>query len=244
MENNGNSKNALLSLLLIIIILLGGFLVYDKLLKKEDTAEPNKTECKCENTTQECSCPSCDSTNTTTTNSYQTFSANLKKKITSNGTKAFLGKDCAFEGSDDQGNYIIPYKIILTNKMNLMLVFDKTPLYADSPLYRPIKQQEYIKKYGEEVKIASNVISFTVAQAGPGAYQNIYFINENGTIGVSEPYDLFNGIKNKLPITTQLSNYKNIVSIVQGSFDDVGSTQDPYAIDINGNATAIQSAWN
>ena len=104
-------------------------------------------------------------------------------------------------------------------------------------------QKTYIDKY-DKIIIANNVISFTIAQDGPGAYQNIYFINENGTVGMAEPYDMLNSNKAKLTIKNPISGYKNIVSIVQGTFDGVGSTQDPYAIDINGNALAIHSAWD
>ena len=82
---------------MVISLLLGGFVVYDKLLKKEDVKECPKEECQCENKTTECNCPTCESNkteNNTTTNLYQIFSANLKKKITNWNLNIFLAKDC------------------------------------------------------------------------------------------------------------------------------------------------------
>lgn len=236
-ENNGNANGVLVGILLIILILLGGFVVYDKFIKTEEATNCSKCEEK-QCSKDECNCPSCDST--TTTNSYQIFSANLKKKITSWNLSSgyFLAQNGYWSEYENGGKYYVTYKIILTNKMELKLVFD-----PDSQAEWN-HQGKYIAKYGEEIKIADNVIGVTVANYGSGAYQNIYFINENGTIGVAEPYALLNGETNKLRVTNPLSGYSNIVSIVQGTFDGVGSTQDPYAIDINGNAHAIQSAWN
>ena len=230
-ENKKNSKNILISILLIIIILLGGYLVYDKFINKTLPLKCPVCEEKerTTNETAECNCSSdnekTDDKNKTpvTTNSYKLFSSNLKKKITSWKLNSFFAEDGYWTAYEDDKEYNVTYKVILTNKMELKLVFDAETPAPDN------HQGKYISKYGKEIKIANNVISFNIAQYGPGAYQNIYFINENGTIGVAEPYDMFNGTGNKLKITNPLSGYKDIVSIVQGTFDDVGSTQDPYA---------------
>ena len=237
MEEKKNTFKIVNIILAILLVISLGYSIYDKFISK--TLPLKCPVCEKDSSKE---CPICDNktdeNKTTTANSYQVFSANLKKKITSWKLQTFLAKDGYWTKYEDSGEYDVTYKVVLTNKMELKLVFDvETP--ADDN-----HQGIYIKKYGKEIKIASNIISFNIAQFGPGAYQNIYFINENGTIGVAEPYDMFNGSGNKMPVTNPLPGYKDIVSIVQGTFDDVGSTQDPYAIDINGNAYAIQSYWD
>ena len=241
MEKKKNISKIISIVLACLLIISLGYSIYDKFIKKEEA--PNCPKCE----EKECptnECPSNDSTNNetkaTTTNLYQVFSANLKKKITSWNLNSgyFLAENGYFVEYENGGRFLVTYKIILTNKMELKLVFD-----PDTPIEWN-HQGNYISKYGKEIKIANNVISVHVANYDAGGYQNIYFINENGTIGVAEPYALFNGVTNKLPVTNPLSGYKNIVSIVQGTFDGEGTTQDPYAIDINGNAHAIYGAWD
>lgn len=93
-EKKNKVSNILLIIVIILVLLLGEFLVYDKFLKKDESVNCPKCEEK-ECPTNECNCPSCDSSTTTTTaNSYQTFSANLKKKITSSSSQYFLSKQC------------------------------------------------------------------------------------------------------------------------------------------------------
>lgn len=115
--------------------------------------------------------------------------------------------------------------------MELKLVFDKVPSWAEGI--------DYSEKFGE-IKIASNVISFTTARTGPGSYENVYFINENGTVGETVPYELLEsyGSKSKIPVTNPISGYKNIISIVEQGGE-------PAVIDINGNIYSMpRSAWD
>ena len=237
MEKKNNTSKIISVILAILLVLSLGYTIYDKFINKTLPLKCPVCEEK-----EECNCPKCEDNKTeektTTVSPYKTFSANLKKKITGWKMQTFLAEDDYWTKYEENGKYNVTYKVILTNKMELKLVFDpQTP--ADDN-----HQSIYINKYGNEIKIANNVISFGIAKFGPGAYRNIYFINENGTIGVAEPYDMLSGNSSKLTITNPLSGYKDIVSIVQGTFDDVGSTQDPYAIDINGNALEIQSYWD
>lgn len=62
MENKKDKKVLLLVILALIILALGGFVVYDKLIKKE-TCDCPKTECiceKCECPEKECQCEKCE----------------------------------------------------------------------------------------------------------------------------------------------------------------------------------------
>lgn len=174
-------------------------------------------DCHCENASSE--------DKNLTSNQYKIFSSNLKKKILGWSIKSYLASD----GIGYFGNDKVMYKIVLTNKMQLIMTFD---------------DDQYQKKYGEII-IADNVISFAIAQSGPGAYQNVYFIKEDGTVGEAVPIDLFNESINKVTITYPIKDLKNITSIVTASYQDVGYMQEPVFIDINGNVfEAALSYWD
>ncbi len=158
-------------------------------------------------------------------NSYQEFSNNLKKEILGWKLRSYLARD----GVGYLDNKEVSYKIILTNKMELIMVFD---------------DDEYQKKYGE-IKISENVISFAIAQSGPGAYQNVYFIKEDGTVGEAIPFNLFDEEIKKVTVNYPLQDLKKIVSIVNTSYQDLGYMQEPAFIDINGNVfSPVLSAWD
>lgn len=73
MENtieNKNSTNILLLIVIILILLLGGFLIYNKFLKKDDSNCP-----KCEE--KECQCDKCGKTTT----DYTNFNISTKAKL-------------------------------------------------------------------------------------------------------------------------------------------------------------------
>ena len=202
MEKKNNLSNILLITIIILTLALGGFIIYDKFIKKTDN----------------------NSTTTTTTNSYQVFSTNLKKQILAYDIRSYLAEDSEY--TDD-----ITYKVILTNKMELIMVFN---------------DQEYKSKYGE-IKIADNVINFAISQTGPGAYKNIYYIKEDGTVGEAIPWDLFmEGNKKKITINYPIPELNNVVSIVQTSSQDLGYMIEPAFIDINGNVhtNVIPTYWD
>ncbi len=167
----------------------------------------------------------CQCNNTSSDDQYKLFSSNLKKKILGWSIKSYLARD----GSGYVGNDEVMYKIVLTNKMQLIMTFF---------------DEQYQKKYGEKI-IADNVISFSIAQSGPGGYQNVYFIKEDGTVGEAVPMNLFDEDINKVTITYPIKDLKNIVSVVTASYQDVGYMQDPVFIDINGNVYEAElSSWD
>ena len=86
-------------------------------------------------------------------------------------------------------------------------------------------------KYGE-YKIADNVLSFYVINTGQDIGNNVYFINQDGTVGSA---DTEYGINSTITINNNLG-YKNIVAVVSGSFNyDPTGARGPIFIDINGN---------
>lgn len=222
-KNNGTGKNIVIVILSVLLLIAGGYLGYDKFLKSDkeqkNIIENNTTK----NSTEVDSSISNHDSNITTNelNSYELFSRNLKNEILNWKISSYSVRDSEYNG--------ILYKVILTNKMSLVINFT---------------EPKYQQKYGE-IKIADNVIGFTVAQSGPGGYQNIYFINEDGTVGYAIPWEFLNGDKENVPVTNPLSNLKNIVSIIQVSYQDRGYMQEPTFLDINGNLIQkVFSAWD
>ena len=61
MENKSNTKGVFLIVFAVISLLLGGFIIYDKLLKKE-TCNCPKTDCQCEKCKE---CEKCEENNNT-----------------------------------------------------------------------------------------------------------------------------------------------------------------------------------
>ena len=203
MEKNNKISNILIIVIIILVVLLAGFILYDKLLKQDNSSNQGAGA---------------------SINSYQTFSANLKKQILAYNIRSYLAEDSEYTSD-------ITYKVILTNKMELIMIFN-------NPTYE--------SKYGE-IKIADNVINFAIAQTGPGAYKNIYFIKEDGTVGEAVVWDLFmEESKNKMTINYPIAELKNIVSIVQTSSQELGYMLEPAFIDINGNVhtNVIPTYWD
>jgi len=221
LKRSNEKKKALIVIISFVAILsiMTTVLFYLEIINNgnndKNLSEKDNSNCQYENTNN----------SQTTSNSYKIFSDNLKKRILGWSTQSYLAKD----GIGYSNNNEVAYKIILTNKMQLIMTFD---------------DEQYQKKYGEKI-IADNVISFSIAQSGPGAYQNVYFIKDDGTVGEAIPANLFDDDMNKLTITYPIGDLKNIVSVVTASYQDSGYMQEPIFIDINGNVfEAALSAWD
>lgn len=143
-------------------------------------------------------------------NNYSIFANNLKENVSNFGNKNYL---FVSNSVIDDG-----YEVYMDNNGDLFIK------YFDDSL--SVKFGNY--------KISSNVLSFNVVGVGNGGGNNLYFINENGTVGSA---DIEFGVMNDGKITVNKDlGYKNIVNIVSGTFDDgYTGVHGPLFIDINGN---------
>lgn len=226
MEKKSDLKGVLLGVFLVISLLLGGFIVYDKLLKKEGQLKC-KEECQCEkceacekNTTG-CNCPSCDSTSTVF---YQNMVKNRKT-------------------TNDFGKGI---EIVLDKNGNVY--------YRASKLKNPVGTKGSYKIDGYAAGIdsngnlsnvldgyklnVSNVVAIYNVQFGQAGYRNYILIKADGTIA-KLTYSGFSNYDNGDVPTINIegfketvSGYKNIVGAVQSNSFDGTSYK---LIDINGN---------
>ena len=219
-EINGKKNNSTKIIIVVLsVLLIGalGFICYDKFINKEKSPVPPSTSISTP-------APSTTTNSTDSDSLYKLFSDNLKKKILNWSLRSYLAEDGIFYNDNKE----VSYKIILTNKMELIMVFD---------------DEEYKSKYGE-IMLAKDVISFKTAMSGPGGYENIYFINSDGTVGEAIPWEIDSKNK-KVPVTKHISNLKNIVSIVQVSYQELGYMKEPAAIDIDGNLIEMpMNAWD
>lgn len=145
------------------------------------------------------------------TNNYELFATNLKNQFSKYDSNKhsylFVNSDFVEDG----------YEIYLNENQNLFVRYFNKELNT---------------KYGE-YKIADNVLSFYVVAVGQGGGNMLYFINEDGTVGSA---DTEYGIANNNITIKKDIGYKNIVSIIGGSFSDgIGGIKSPIFIDINGN---------
>lgn len=144
-------------------------------------------------------------------NNYEQFSNNLKKEISKYNEYA---KNSQFVISK-----IIPdgYEVYLNNQQELFVKYYNSELN---------------EKYGE-YKISDNVLGFYIIPSGQDVGNSLYFINDDGTVGMS---DVEYGIEmGQISVRKDLG-YKNIVSITSGSFSgEMSGIKKPIFIDINGN---------
>lgn len=146
-----------------------------------------------------------------TENDYQIFAKNLKSQLSrydeNNLNRQFVNND----------NVRYPYTVYLNENGSLFVKYSNSELNA---------------KYGD-YKISDDVLSFYVIETGNGGMSLLYFINGDGTIGSADVE--FVSDSNQITVKKDLG-YKNIVSIVSGSFGDgYSGAQGPIFIDINGN---------
>ena len=164
-----------------------------------------------------------NSTPIQTTNLYSIYSDNLKNKILNNTTDFFEVGNGYMYGKE-------VYKVFLNKKLELIVRID---------------EKQFNCKLQGDYKVAENVISFTIAQSGPGGESNVYFIKDDGTVGCAKVGKVFSSGIEKIEVIDNFLNLKDIISIVQTSYDNNGLTQEPLFIDINGNVIKdTDSAWD
>ena len=143
---------------------------------------------------------------------YTLFSEKLKNAVTFHNTDSFQ----VAEGT-------MYDKIVFTAYLN-----------RDMELFVKIGNDAINKKLVKRHKVAKNVLSFTLAKTGPGAYENIYYIKDDGTVGCVLTGEVFARDVESIEVKENIMGLKKIVSILQSSNDDSGRTQEPVFIDING----------
>lgn len=98
---------------------------------------------------------------------------------------------------------------------------------ADSNLY---------SKYGENIKVDTNVSNAFVAEDGQSGFLDIIFIKNDGTVDVIKTIDTHSTQEIKCE---KISNVKDAVNVIQHSYEDEASGGYYYTIvDINGNVTS------
>lgn len=149
---------------------------------------------------------------TKSNNNYELFAQNLKDQFS--------------KYDNNNKNYLYVNSSIIKDGYEIYLNKNQT-------LYVKYYNKELDAKYGE-YKIADNVLSFNVVPSDQGPGNMLYFINENGTVGSA---DTEYGINTNNQITIKKDiGYKNIVSIISGTFGDgLSNVNGPIFIDINGN---------
>ncbi|MBQ2946570.1 MAG: hypothetical protein IJE04_01795 [Bacilli bacterium] len=194
-------KNIVITILAMLVLGLGGFLVYDKIIDKEE-------ETPIENGNHE----NGDSAQGLSTNSYKNFSKKLKEQFS----------------KYNLNNYSYQY-------IENGIIKDGYVVYLDSngSLFVKYNNVELNNKYGN-YKIADNVLSFYAINVGQDVGNVLYFINADGSVGSADTeYGVV--LDNQLLIRKDLG-YKNIVSIVNGTFGDgLSNVHGPIFIDIDGN---------
>ena len=207
-------------ILTLIIVGLGGYIAYDKGMfgAKKESSNQTSVETRQEETTKveekvvEKSEP--------TDNSYQLWASNLKKEYeTKFAPKTYTSSQLFVNSSVIKDGYTV----YLNGKGELSITY---------------WNKKYNSKYNEYI-IASNVLNYAVVTYGQGGGNQLYFINEDGTVGEADTeYGMLE--KEKLDVKKDIG-LKNIISIIGGSFGTehgLGTTG-PIFIDINGKLANI-----
>lgn len=146
---------------------------------------------------------------------YEIFAKNLKKEVSKNADTA-NSKSTYCRSDVGNGSW---YEVRLQSNGNLSL---------------SIGDEKLNKKYGTN-SLVKNVLAFYIIDVGQDEWHEIYFINEDGTVGSAyvDPV-IFNGT-GKIEIKNKISGLKNIVSIINGAGLVHSGGYCPLFIDIDGN---------
>lgn len=211
MEKN-KSQKILVIVIIFLVVGLIGFLLYDRFTLKNDCPEvkecPKVEECpevkECPKET-ECNC----NTTAPTNNSFAIYRDNVVKQIKNGGLSIY--KSVPFNYYDAH------YRLLLNNKMELLLVTD--PAYFDNSTKEV------------NILIKKDVIDCGVGISGSAAIPLIFAINSDGTVDMFNTYEYFQNGKQELK---RFKKATNIISVNQGSLSSDGLSQEAFFIDING----------
>lgn len=213
MEENKKSKlglGILIGLLIAVVLGLTGFIIYDKVLTKDDNNQIENNNYKEENNSEQADKEESNCDWSQVKNSYQEYANNLKQS-----------RQQSINRIDD---VTINEKLCIST-----LTIDK-----DGNVKLGLENSTLIEKYGRNYQVLTNVLIAGVFEYGNSGFRTILFIKEDGSLVAINGNELINNKTIKL--ITNLGNVNNIVSLVQT--DDNGSMS-IMAIDINGNTYDI-----
>lgn len=203
-------KNVLIFILGAIVFFGLGMGSYYLFFDKEDSEEITKNVEENQNMDEEDNTISEQNTD----NSYSIFADGLKNAMKSN------------ENDNNYNNYMYASNIDVCSNDGYEVF-----LQSDGSLYIKYIDESLNSKFGN-YKLASDVLSFYLINVGQDLYKSLYFIKSDGTVSQAL---VNNTSSNEISVVNNVGNYKNIVSIISGSFGKESSVFAPIFIDINGN---------
>ena len=230
-RGNGVKKNICIVVLLLFVLGLGGYLCYDKLLKKENKNNDNLTEEKI----------SIDDRYKNFIDNYKvsidTKKSELKKEIDecnkTNGECENYSEDFNIKkyfSCPSSEKYFSQNGCTIDSSYNVNLVNNKLTISYDN--------EELQKIYGEKYLIASDVWNFEMIQSPGNGSWMVFFIKTDGSVGYAAVEDVYSKNTNekwkseKFEIVNNYHNLKNIVDIKEVTYDYYSHI---LFIDIDGN---------
>ena len=213
-------KNTIIVILSVLVIGLGSFLIFDKVLNKEES----KT---IENSSANVNNQIANESPITENNSlnYKTYSDNVIKQMDNYYSETELGKRDIWK-SLNVSNFIKESALTFELKTN-------GDVYAkiDSRFVKSDNEKQLLAKYGESSKIDSNIIDIYLLPEGNGGFDvNLYLIKSDGSLKKLYYSSVSENAEFKLE-----DNYKNLNNIIYVDYHfNMGSTV-KYATDIYGN---------
>lgn len=216
-ENKNSGVKVLITFLVLLVLGLSAFIVYDKCFKKQnnkstiDSSVNSKKAAGKDESKSSGSDEKNESKSSDPAVSYSNFANKMKSERSKFNDSYSSGQ---YVNSCVEGGYTVS-------------------LNSDGKLYVKYHNDNINSKYGNirgNFDVADNVLSFYVIPYGQGGCNGLYFINEDGTVGMADiEYSAAN--MNDIRINKNIG-FKNIVSVVSGDFYlGVG----PIFVDIEGN---------
>ena len=217
-RGNGVKKNICIVVLLLFVLGLGGYLCYDKLLKKENKNNDNLTEEKI----------SIDDRYKNFIDNYKSYIAKEQNEVgecvkdeTCAPDAYFLTKYFSCR-TDDETEFSAASGSCNQFGSNYDVVLKNGKLTVN------YKDEELKATFGKEYLIAKDVWNFEMIYIGNGGFRQLYFIKEDGTVGMA---DIELGAISKNIEITSVENMKNITNILE---ETTGGASGPIFIDIDG----------
>ncbi len=211
-------KNICIIVLLLCVIGLGGYLSYDKLLKKENKNNDNLTEEKI----------SIDDRYKNFIDNYKAYIAREQNEVDECDKDETCAPDAYFLTkyfscrTDDETEFSAANDSCNQFGSNYDVVLENGRLTVN------YKDEELKATFGKEYLIANDVWNFEMIYIGNGGFRQLYFIKEDGTVGMA---DIELGAINKNIEITSVENMKNITNILE---ETTGGASGPIFIDIDG----------
>lgn len=216
-ENKNSGLKFLITFLVLLVLGVSAFIVYDKCFKKQDKCIIDSSSVNSKETTgkSESKSSGSDEKDKNKSSDPAVSYSNFANKMKSERSK--------FNDSYSSGQYV-----------NSCVEGGYTvSLSSDGKLYVKYHNDNINSKYGNirgNFDVADKVLSFYVIPYGQGGCNGLYFINEDGTVGMADiEYSAMN--MNDISINKNIG-FKNIVSVISGDFY---LADGPIFVDIEGN---------